>query len=320
MDAAKSSGSVADGVPLAAPMAANSDWPVQCVELGTGFDSLAQLSRSPRAHLVLAHGSLQVRVAGFAPLVANPCGVLFLNPGDRIVRIAAADENSVADVISLAPDTAARLCRLAGLQQEKAARAGQLFGGPWARLGLDEFLRLRLLNRRRDAPDHESHLTRWVQRVLNQAMPEWRKRPTPARHGQDGADPGRFGLAQGMVAYLDVSWRRNVSLAELSAVFGLTSFHLLRAFSRSIGLTPHQYTLQLRLRRSLRLIESHDGRLADIAIALGFSSHGHFSTAFRRAFGMTPANYLRPVSVPSRPLPAGHSKSQPLRPLPPPPQ
>jgi AraC family transcriptional regulator len=320
MDAAKASGSAAGDASLSASTAANSDLPLQWAELSAGFDSLAQLSRSPQAHLVLAHGSLQVRVAGFAPVVANPCGVLFLNPGDRIVRIAAADENSVVDVISLAPDSAARLCRLAGLQQEKAARAGQLFGGPWARLGLDEFLRLRLLKRRRDGADYEAHLTRWVQRVLNEAMPEWRKRPTPARHGQDSADPGRFGLAQGMAAYLDASWRRNVSLAELSEVFGLTSFHLLRAFSRSIGLTPHQYTLQLRLRRSLRLIETHEGRLADVAIALGFSSHGHFSTAFRKAFGVTPADYLRPVSAPSRPAPTGPSKSQPMRPLPSSPQ
>jgi AraC-like DNA-binding protein len=74
-------------------------------------------------------------------------------------------------------------------------------------------------------------------------------------------------------------------------VFGLSSFHLLRVFRRETGLTPHQYALQLRLRRTLLELEDSPPRLAELATGAGFSSHAHFSSAFRAAWGLTPQQY-----------------------------
>jgi AraC-like DNA-binding protein len=253
---------------------------------------LSALMSPHAAQIVVPHSSLQVRVAGFAPLVANPCGVLLLEPGQHLTRVAIGSEGEIADVISLEPALAAQLARLAGLVGE-AARGTRMFPGPWSRIGTEDFLALRMLIRAAPPPqEFESRLIAWSQRVLNTAAGECRRRPVPSRGPLAAAEPGRFDLAQGIAAYLDANWRRNVSLQELGDTFGLTSFYLLRAFRRAIGLTPHQYTLQLRLRRSLRMIESGRGRLVDIAVGLGFSSHGHFSTAFRASFGLTPAEYL----------------------------
>ena len=63
------------------------------------------------------------------------------------------------------------------------------------------------------------------------------------------------------------------------------------ALGRETGLTPHQYALQLRLRRSLLALERGPARLATLAQAAGFSSHGHFSNAFRATWGLTPRQY-----------------------------
>jgi AraC-like DNA-binding protein len=52
----------------------------------------------------------------------------------------------------------------------------------------------------------------------------------------------------------------------------------------------HQYVTQLRLSRTLAEIpHTHD--LTALALDVGFSSHSHFSAAFRRAFGMTPSQF-----------------------------
>jgi AraC-like DNA-binding protein len=225
--------------------------------------------------VIALHAGAQVGVGNYAPLVANAGGVLLLNAGDAASGLA-----GCADVIELEADCAARLARSAGVDVTRP------FAGPWTRLRTDEFLRLRQLARGTlDPAGTES----WLRRLLMSAAAEWRKRPVPAATAFDRRS--RFDLAQALAGWLDTNWRRNVGLAELAEVFGLSSFHLLRVFRRETGLTPHQYALQLRLRRTLLELEDAPPRLADLAAGAGFSSHAHFSSAFRAAWGLTPQQY-----------------------------
>jgi AraC family transcriptional regulator len=60
-------------------------------------------------------------------------------------------------------------------------------------------------------------------------------------------------------------------------------------FRAHTGGTIQRYRSQLRLRRSLSLL-AEDGRdVLDVAVALGYSSHSHFTRAFHAAFGVTPS-------------------------------
>jgi AraC-like DNA-binding protein len=55
----------------------------------------------------------------------------------------------------------------------------------------------------------------------------------------------------------------------------------------------HAYRTELRLRHALeRLLERRE-HITQIALDLGFSSHSHFTAAFRRAFGLTPSAFIR---------------------------
>jgi len=239
----------------------------------TNYVERAWVFRAPT--LLVARGGAQVGVAGFAPVFANEIGVLFVNPGDLVEGAP-----GTAGVIELDGDGAARLARAVG------ADVARPFAFPWARLRTEEFLRLRDILRGADAGDG---LHCWVRRVLQFALADWQRRPIPRLTAHE--QRSRFDLAQAMCAFLDRHWRRNVSLAELAGVFGLTSFHLLRVFRRETGLTPHQYAMQLRLRRVLLDLEGAPPLLATVAADAGFSSHGHFSSAFRAAWGLTPQQY-----------------------------
>jgi AraC-like DNA-binding protein len=66
-----------------------------------------------------------------------------------------------------------------------------------------------------------------------------------------------------------------------------------------MGTSLHAYRNQLRLRRAIGLIEEGARDLAGLAMQLGYSSHSHFSLAFREAFGCTPAQLRREVRRPS---------------------
>jgi AraC-like DNA-binding protein len=54
----------------------------------------------------------------------------------------------------------------------------------------------------------------------------------------------------------------------------------------------YRYQLRLRLARALDLLGRYDD-LTALGLDLGFSSHSHFSSAFRQAYGRTPAEFQR---------------------------
>jgi effector-binding domain-containing protein len=55
--------------------------------------------------------------------------------------------------------------------------------------------------------------------------------------------------------------------------------------------TPKQYTLRLQLQQAATRLASSDDSVLDVALGAGFNSHEVFTRAFRRYFGVTPANY-----------------------------
>ena len=82
----------------------------------------------------------------------------------------------------------------------------------------------------------------------------------------------------------------DLGLTEIAAHVGVSGVYLIQLFKAVEGVPLHQYRLQLRLRRALSMLpDSSD--ITGIALDLGFSSHSHFSAAFRRAFGVTPSDF-----------------------------
>ena len=88
-----------------------------------------------------------------------------------------------------------------------------------------------------------------------------------------------------------------VDLATLAAESGYSRAHFLRMFRAATGQSPHRYLLELRLAEAQALIASQSMPLIDIALACGFSSHAHLTTAFRSRFGVTPSGYRRDLEV-----------------------
>jgi AraC family transcriptional regulator len=81
----------------------------------------------------------------------------------------------------------------------------------------------------------------------------------------------------------------NWTLGELAGGVGSSPYHLLRLFRTETGSTIHQYRMQLRLIAAVQAILDGCDDLTALALDLGFSSHSHFTDAFRRRFGMAPS-------------------------------
>jgi len=63
-------------------------------------------------------------------------------------------------------------------------------------------------------------------------------------------------------------------------------------FQQVEGLPLYRYQLRLRLARALDLLPQHDD-LTALSLDLGFSSHSHFSAAFRQAYGRSPSQFRK---------------------------
>lgn len=89
-------------------------------------------------------------------------------------------------------------------------------------------------------------------------------------------------------AFLHDNLARNITLAELAAASGLSTFHLARYFSAVIGMPPARYHRAIRLLRARELLMHGSSSVTEIAMQLGYSELSAFTHAFRREFGMSP--------------------------------
>lgn len=81
-----------------------------------------------------------------------------------------------------------------------------------------------------------------------------------------------------------------LALSEIAREVGVTGVYLTQEFTRVEGIPLYRYQLQLRLNRAL-LELPHCDDITRLALDLGFSSHSHFTSTFRRCFGVTPSGF-----------------------------
>ena len=103
-------------------------------------------------------------------------------------------------------------------------------------------------------------------------------------------------------AYLHENVSEDVTLSELAVVTGLSKFHLLRQFSNSFGITPHEYQTSLRIALAKTCLRQGEP-LARVAAEAGFADQAHFTRTFKKLVGVTPGQYQTRASTNQRAVP-----------------
>ena len=91
---------------------------------------------------------------------------------------------------------------------------------------------------------------------------------------------------------LHASVRRGATLDELVAVSGLSRGLLVRSFTRTFGVPPHQYLVQLRLEHAKRAL-ARGASVTETCLEVGFESLGSFSASCHRRVGVSPRAWQR---------------------------
>lgn len=96
---------------------------------------------------------------------------------------------------------------------------------------------------------------------------------------------------QRLLDYIEAHLGDDLRLSCMADEVELSPFYLARMFKAEIGKSPHQYVLERRVSRARELLRDTALPIAEVAVAVGFSSQSHLSTWFRRIVGVSPAAY-----------------------------
>ncbi|SAL60265.1 AraC family transcriptional regulator [Caballeronia udeis] len=83
------------------------------------------------------------------------------------------------------------------------------------------------------------------------------------------------------------------TVAELAKEAALSRSTFFERFSRAVGIAPMEYLLTWRMALAKDLLRRNEGRIAEIAQRVGYSSASTFSVAFTRHVGRPPTQYAR---------------------------
>jgi AraC-like DNA-binding protein len=91
--------------------------------------------------------------------------------------------------------------------------------------------------------------------------------------------------------YLETNYMENVSIDQLTKMTGLSPSYLIRLFGKDVGLSPHNFQSQIRIKQAkFKLLQG--GSIIDIALETGFTDQSHFTRFFKRMIGVTPGEYV----------------------------
>src|SRR5262245_965407 len=106
-----------------------------------------------------------------------------------------------------------------------------------------------------------------------------------------GRDPGPIARVREAI---EERYAESLTLAELAQIARLSSYHLIRVFRAEVGLTPHAYLVDVRVRRSRDLLRA--GVVpAEVALRVGFADQAHLTRTFKARIGAAPGAYRRAV-------------------------
>jgi AraC family transcriptional regulator len=230
--------------------------------------------------LVFPYRGVYVRHVGHDQTVAEANQVLFFNAAEsyQVSHPVTGGDGSLTLVISepqlreLAPVTFLRDGATLAFRQQRLridARAQVLVA----------LLRHSLHRNIAEPLEAESLALTLVQRALG-----------PRTTHAAGASIGRQRLVDRVKLVLASDLARRWTLAEIAAEVRGSPVYLTQVFQQVEGLPLYRYQLRLRLARALDLLAEYDD-LTALSLDLGFSSHSHFSAAFRALYGRSPSAF-----------------------------
>lgn len=105
--------------------------------------------------------------------------------------------------------------------------------------------------------------------------------------GRKEMDAGIKNLADRITSHPEYE----LSIETLAADIFVSKYYLIKKFKRSVGMTPHQFCIQNRIRKAQSLLDAEQ-IICGVAAEMGFYDQSHFDKAFQKIVGISPSEYI----------------------------
>lgn len=89
---------------------------------------------------------------------------------------------------------------------------------------------------------------------------------------------------------LECSPEKQFRIEEMADIAYISKYHFIRNFKQAVGLTPHQFQIQNRIRKAQHMLNNVEN-ITEVALATGFCDQSHFIKYFEKYVGLTPTEY-----------------------------
>ncbi len=94
--------------------------------------------------------------------------------------------------------------------------------------------------------------------------------------------------------YLEMQYGSgSITIQTVADYLGLDRSYLHRLFKKATGVSPQEYLLDLRIRKSCSLLRQTDLSVAVIALSVGYEDTLYFSRLFKKKKGVSPSDYRK---------------------------
>ena len=93
--------------------------------------------------------------------------------------------------------------------------------------------------------------------------------------------------------FMESNYASDLNLESIAGIASMNSQHFLRMFKQVYSITPHQYLIDVRLRRARELLETTELTINEICENIGFESPFSFSVLFKKRHGVTPTQFRK---------------------------
>jgi len=98
-------------------------------------------------------------------------------------------------------------------------------------------------------------------------------------------------VAEKAKKYIDVHYRDDISLDELSGMYDISPFYFSKVFKTQTGITFTDYITGVRVNKARELLEGTNKSMKEICSEVGYSDPNYFSRIFKKNTGVTPTEY-----------------------------
>jgi AraC-like DNA-binding protein len=93
--------------------------------------------------------------------------------------------------------------------------------------------------------------------------------------------------------FINANATGNISLHALAEIAGVTPHYFSSLFTRTTGISPHQYVLRERIGRGKLYLRDRTLSVGEVSRRTGFRTQEHFTKVFRKIVGVTPTAFRR---------------------------